>query len=298
MYHTFDELIRHIKINTEKKVIAVAAAHDKEVLESAIMARREGIASFLLIGIENKIADLLISLGEDVKDWTILHESDNTAAAERAVSLAAEGKADALMKGLLHTSTFLRALFSKKYNLISPESLVSQITVTEFPSQNRLILITDCAVNMSPAYSDKLRIIENAVSLGHRMGIECPKIACIAPVEVVDEKMSETIDAAMLSKAAQRGQLKHCLVDGPLAMDNALSPEAARTKGILGSVPGQVDVLLMPNLCTGNVLDKALRYFAGLKTGSAVMGANVPIIMTSRSDSAQNKLHAIALSVL
>lgn len=298
MYHTFEELINEIKKNPQKKVVAVAAAHDTEVLESAVMSKKAGIASFVLIGIEKKIQELLRELGEEPKDWEIIDEADDTAAARLAVSLAAENKADAVMKGLLHTSVFLRAIFSKEFNLVPPKALVSQITVTEYPAQNRLVLITDCAVNVTPGYSEKICLVENAVSLAEKLGINCPKVACLAPVEVINEKMPETIDAAMLSKAAQRGQIKGCVIDGPLAMDNALSPEAAQTKGISGPVAGQADILLVPNLCTGNALDKALRYFAGLKTGSAVAGCRVPIIMTSRSDTALNKLHAVALSVL
>lgn len=298
MYHNFEELLSGIKANTEKKVIAVAAAHDIEVLECAAMARREGIAEFILVGDKIKTDTILTSLDENPKDWNIIDEPNDVKAAETAVSLAAEKKADALMKGFLHTSTFLKAMFSKTYCLVPPKALVSQITVSEFPTQNRLILLTDCAVNVTPSYDDKIQLIKNAVSLTSRLEIDCPKVACLTPVEVINEKMPETIEAAMLSKACERGQIKGCVVDGPLAMDNAVSPEAAEAKGISGPVAGNADVLLMPNLCTGNALDKALRYFANLKTGSAVIGANVPIVMTSRSDSAINKLHAIALSVL
>lgn len=298
MYHNFEELLCAIRENTDKKIIAVAAAHDTEVLECAVMARKEGIAAFLLIGIEEKIKTILQTMGENPENWEIIHEPDDAKAAALAVSLTAEKKADVLMKGLLHTSTFLRALFHKEYHLVPPKALVSQTTVSEYPSQNRLVLLTDCAISVSPTYEDKLQLIRNAVSLAQKLGIECPKVACIAPVEVINEKMPETIEAAMLSKANERGQIKGCLVDGPLALDNALSADAAAAKGIGTPVAGNADILLLPNLCAGNALDKALRYFANLKTGSAVIGASVPIVMTSRSDTAQNKLHAIALSVL
>ena len=265
--------------------------HNKKITQ-------EQLADFILIGRTEKIKEILLSLGEAPDTWEMIEEANDAKAAEKAVALASEKKADALMKGLLHTSVFLRALFSKEYGLVPPKSLVSQVTVTEYPEQNRLVLITDCAVNVNPTYAEKIQILNNAASLAHRLGMDCPKAACIAPVEVINEKMPETIEAAMLSKANERGQIKNCLVDGPLALDNALSMEAARAKAIESPVAGQADILLMPNLCTGNALDKSLRYFAGLKTGSAVIGASVPIIMTSRSDSAQNKLHAVALSVL
>lgn len=298
MYCNFDEMMNAIRTKAERKIVAVAAAHDHEVLECAAEAKKEAIADFILIGKADKIKEILISLGENPDSWNIMDEANDAKAAVKAVELASEKKADALMKGLLHTSVFLRALFNKEYGLVPPKALVSQVTVSEFPAQNRLVLITDCAVNVTPTYAEKVQITANAVSLAHKLGMECPKVACITPVEVINEKMPETIDAAMLSKAAERGQIKGCLVDGPLALDNALSVEAAEAKSIKSPVAGHADILLMPNLCTGNALDKSLRYFAELKTGSAVIGANVPIIMTSRSDSARNKLHAVALSVL
>ncbi|MCD8098585.1 MAG: bifunctional enoyl-CoA hydratase/phosphate acetyltransferase [Lachnospiraceae bacterium] len=298
MYRNFDELLAQIRSSADKKRVAVAAAHDHEVLECAVMAKREKIAEFILIGKEKETREILTVLGENPDDWKIMDEPSDAKAARTAVSLAHSGQADALMKGLLHTSVFLKALFDKEYGLIPAGSLVSQITVSEFPSQNRLVLITDCAVNVAPEYGDKVKIIKNAVSLAHRLGMDCPRVACITPVEVVNPKMPSTIDAAMLSKAGERGQISGCVIDGPLTLDNALSVEAAQTKHISGSVAGNADILLIPDLCAGNVLDKALRYFAQLKTGSAVVGANVPIIMTSRSDSAINKLHAVALSVI
>ena len=298
MYQNFENVLEHIRTKADKKRIAIAAAHDLEVLECASMAKKENIATFILIGKKEKITSILSSVGEDPSCWDIIDEPSDSRAAEIAVSMASEKKADAIMKGQLHTSVFLRAIFSKEYNLVPPKALVSQVTVAEYPAQHRLVLITDCAVNVNPTYADKVSIINNAVSLAQKLGMECPRVACLAPVEVVNEKMQETIDAAMLSKANERKQIKNCIIDGPLAMDNAISPDAAKCKGIDSPVAGQADILLMPNLCTGNAIDKALRYFADLKTGSAVIGASVPIVMTSRSDSALNKLHAIALSVL
>lgn len=298
MYQNFADIVNSIQKQTVKKTIVIAAAHDLEVLECAASARKAGIADFVLIGISEKIGEILVSIKEQPESWTIINEPDDTKAAYQAASMVSKGEADVFMKGLLHSSTFLRALFTKEYNLVPSGALVSQITVSEFPEQNRFILLTDCAVNVTPSYKEKIRIIRNAVSLAHKLGINTPRVACLAPVETVNEKMPETIEAAMLSKANDRGQITGCIIDGPLAMDNAISPEAAASKGIAGPVAGRADILLMPNLCTGNALDKALRCFAGFHTGSAVPGAKVPVVMTSRSDSAQNKLHAIALSVL
>lgn len=298
MYRNFDEMLNKIRENPQKKKIAVAAAHDREVLECAVTAKKEQIADFILIGKENRIRKILSELGENPDTWTILAETSDSKAAALAASMASKGEADALMKGLLQTSTFLRALFQKELGLVPPKTIVSQVTVSEYPSQDRLLLITDCAVNVTPGYDEKINLIQNAVSLAQKIDIPLPKVACIAPVEVVNEKMPETIDAAMLSKACDRGQIKGCVVDGPLALDNALSPEAAKAKGITSDVAGYADILLMPNLCTGNAIYKALHYFGNLKTGSAVIGAKIPVVLTSRSDTAESKLHAVALSVL
>lgn len=298
MYRNFDEMLNKIKENPQKKKIVVAAAHDHEVLECAVTAKKEQIADFILIGKEDRIREILSKLGENPDIWTILAEPSDPKAAALAASMASKGEADALMKGLLQTSTFLRALFQKGLGLVPHKTIVSQITVCEYPAQDRLLLITDCAVNVTPGFDEKIKLIQNAVSLAQKIDIPLPKVACIAPVEVINEKMPETIDAAMLSKACERGQIKNCIVDGPLALDNAISPDAAKIKGITSKVAGSADILLMPNLCTGNAIYKALHYFAGLKTGSAVVGAKVPVILTSRSDTAQSKLHAVALSVL
>lgn len=298
MYRNFKELMEHLATVTDKKTVAVAAAGDEEVLKCASEARKLGVANFVLLGNGEAIRSVLRELGEDPDQWTIEETASDKAAAERAVALASEGKADAIMKGLLPTATFLRALFNKEYGLVPPKTVVSQVTVTEYPGEDRMVLITDCAINVAPEYADKVSIINNAVSLAHRMGMECPKVACLAPVEVINEKMPETLDAAALAKASQRGQIRGCVVDGPLALDNALSEEAAKVKNIGGEVAGHADILMVPDLAAGNILDKSLRYFAHLSTGSAVIGARVPVIMTSRSDTAEGKLHAIALSVL
>lgn len=298
MFHNFDELLQHIQRRKKKQTIAIAAAQDREVLECAVTARNEALADFILIGDTLKIKAILDTLGENADNWTIINEPEEAIAAQAAVRLVSERKAEVLMKGLLHTSVFLRAVFKKEYGLVTPGNVVSQITVTEYPSENRFILVTDCAIAIAPSYDDKLKLIKNAVTVARRLGMELPKAACIAPVETINPNMPATIDAAMLSKASQRGQLSGCLVDGPLALDNALSLEAAKAKGISGDVAGQADILLMPDLASANVLDKSLRYFANLNTGSAVVGCNVPLVVTSRSDSARNKLHAIALSVL
>ena len=296
MFESFEDIINSLSRMSRKKVVAVAAAQDHEVLECAVEARKKGLADFILTGDAARIKEILAGLGSPDGDWEIIDEPDENAAAKIAARLVAEGRADVPMKGLLHTAAFLRQVFNKELGLVAEGALVSEITVTEFPWEKRLILVTDCAINVAPDYAAKLKIAANAISLAQKLGIGEPRLAVVAAVETVNPAMPETIDAAMISKAAQRGQLKGAVVDGPLALDNALSMEAARTKGIDGPVAGRADILLMPDLAAGNVLDKALRYFGRLKTGGAIMGAKVPLIVTSRSDSAENKLHAVALS--
>lgn len=296
MFESFEAIIEKLGRAPAKKVVAVAAAQDHEVLECAIKAREKGMADFILTGDAARIGTILEGLGSKSADWKIIDEPDEHAAAKMTARMVAEGKADVPMKGLLHTSAFLRQIFNKELGLVASGALVSEITVTEYPWEKRLIMVSDCAINVTPDFEAKLKIAANAVNLAKKLGIDQPKLAVIAAVETINPAMPETIDAAMLSKAAQRGQLSDALVDGPLALDNALSKEAAKTKGIGGPVAGQADILLMPNLAAGNILDKALRYFGRLKTGGAIMGAKVPLIVTSRSDSAENKLHAVALS--
>ncbi|MDL2307194.1 bifunctional enoyl-CoA hydratase/phosphate acetyltransferase [Desulfovibrio sp. OttesenSCG-928-C06] len=298
MYANFGEILEVVKGRQEKRRIVIAAAQDHEVLECAVQARKQGIASFILVGDQQKIEEILKGFGEDAASWEIINEPDEHKAAQKSMSMVASGEADIPMKGLLHTATFMRAVFNKEYGLVADKSVVSCITVSEFPAQGRMIMVTDSAINVSPDYDAKVKLINNAVPLAVKLGIAQPKVAVIGAVETVNPAMQETIEASMICKAAERGQIKGCLIDGPLALDNAISPQAAEVKGISGPVAGQADILLMPNLLAGNVLDKALRYFGELKTGSYIAGAKVPLVVTSRSDSAANKIHAIALSVL
>ena len=212
--------------------------------------------------------------------------------------MASDGKVDILMKGLIQTSDFLRSVFNKELGLVAKGALVSQVTVAEFAQENRLILVTDCAINVAPDYEAKRKIALNAISLAHKLEMEIPKLAVIAPVEVINPAMQETIDAAMLCVAARRGQLNGCIVDGPLALDNAISEEAATIKGIKSDVAGRADILIMPGLAASNVLYKAMHYMASYEMGSAVVGTKIPLVVTSRSDTAKCKYNSVAISVL
>lgn len=298
MFTDFQSMLNYLKNNNIKKKTAVAAAHDADALSSVIAARREGILEAILIGDKEKIASLLAAQGEDTASWDIINEKDDAKAARMAATLVAEKKVDMPMKGLLQTSTFLKAVLDKTVGLIAENALISQITVFHYRQENRMMVASDCAINVAPDYSKKLKIIQNAVALCHKMGIDKPKVALIAPLEQVNPDIQATVDASMLMLANLRGQIKGCTVDGPLGLDNAVSLEAAQHKGIKSEVAGYADVLILPDLAAGNVFHKSLHYFAEVKSAGVVAGANVPIIMTSRTDSAESKLYSIVVSIL
>lgn len=298
MFKSFDEIQDYIVGNGIKKKVALAAAHDEDALSSAVQAKRAGIISAILIGKTEEIKKLLIGFGEDAADYEIIEESDETACARKAMQMVADGLADIPMKGIMQTSTFLKALFSKTYGFVKEGVLVTQATVCEFAPENRLLIITDCAITIAPTYEEKIKIINNGVRLAKALGCDMPKVAVLAPVEVVNPAIPSTIEAAMLAKANDRGQIKNCIVDGPFGLDNAVSLEAAHHKNIKSKVAGTADILIMPDLAAGNIFTKSLHYFAHLKTAGTAQGPDVPAIFSSRTDTAVDKFNAIMIAVL
>ena len=294
----FCTILKWLKANNITKKAALAAAHDLDALTSVVAARNVGILESILVGDGEKIRNLLAELREDAATWEIIEEKDDAKAARIVAQLVADKKVDMPMKGLLQTGVFLKAVMDKNVDLIAEKALISQVTVFHYQQENRLMLVTDCAINVAPDYNKKLKIIQNSVALCHKLGIEKPKVAIVAPLEQINPDIQSTIDAAMLTLANVRGQIKGCIVDGPLGLDNAVSLEAVQHKGIKSEVAGRADILIMPDLAAGNILDKSLRYFSEFKTAGVVAGAKMPLIMTSRSDSAENKLNSIAMSVL
>lgn len=282
----------------EKKIISVAAAHSDEILDCTIEAWKLGLAEFILIGDVDKMVAMLAARNENAADWTLIHAKDDKAAAKLAVQMVREGKADIPMKGILHTSVFMKEILNKETGLVKQGDYVSAVTVAELPEENRLILVTDPVMSIKPEYADKIKITSNAIKLANALGFECPKIAFLSAVEVVNPTIASNIDAAALSKAADRGQLGNCVGDGPLALDVAISEEAARTKKCNRSFQGGADILVVPDLDSGNILDKALRYFAHYHTGSALIGTQSPVVATSRSDPSETKLYTIAIAVI
>ncbi|MCR2026309.1 phosphate acyltransferase [Anaerotruncus colihominis] len=296
MFKSFQE-IEHAVLDSAKRArIALAGAHDLDALSSLVRAREAGIAHGILIGRTEQVREILKRLGQLETDWELIEEPDAAQAAARACRLVKAGEADIPMKGIMQTADFMRAILDKSNGFVPEKQLLSQATVFEF--QGRLMVASDCAVNIAPEYPDKVKITQNAVDLARRLGCECPKVAVLAPVEMVNPAMISTVDAAMLSKAAERGQIKNCIVDGPLALDNALSKEAARHKGITGPVAGEADVLILPDLASGNIFTKSLTYVTGLPTAGVLNGTTVPVIMTSRTDRAKDKYHAVLIAVM
>ena len=296
MIKNFDEVLSMAQSQSTKKV-AVAVAQDKPVLEAIKDACEIGLVEAVLVGNRDKIEEVAREINMDLSKFEIIHEADAAKAALIAVELVSTGKADMVMKGLVDTASFLRAVLNKEKGLRTGK-LMSHVAVFEVPGIDRLLFITDAAFNMYPQLKEKIDIINNAVTVSKAVGIEIPKVAPVCAVEVVNPDMPATLDAAMLSKMSERGQIKGCIIDGPLALDNALSVEAAEHKGITGEVAGKADILLMPNIEAGNIMYKTLSYTTRSKSGAILVGTSAPVVLTSRNDSHETKMNAIALAAL
>ena len=293
MFQNIDELLEAARKEKTLK-LAVAAAGDKVVLESVKAAEEEGIVEAILIGNKEIIKKEINKLDYDF-NGQIINTKNNKESAHKAMELIADGKADFPMKGLLSTKTILKALLDKKYGL-RKDRLLSLLTMIYLEKEERIVFMTDGGMNIDPDLNQKKEIIENAVEMARAVGVDKPKVAPLAAVEKVNPAMPCTLDAATLSKMADRGQIANVEIDGPLAFDNAISKEAAEHKGIDSEVAGQADILLVPDIEAGNVLYKSLIFYAGLDSASLVMGAEVPMVLTSRADSAKTKFNSIALA--
>ena len=296
MSKNFDDLLSKLKV-AEKKTLAVAVAQDEPVLEAVKAAKDKGIADAILVGDKAKIEEVATKIDMDLTEFEIINEEDVKKAALKAIELVSSGAADMVMKGLVDTATFLRSVLNKEVGLRTGK-LMSHVSVFEIEGIDRLILLTDAAFNTYPDLKQKVQIINNSVMVAKACGIENPKVAPICAVEVVNPDMPATVDAALLSKMSDRGQIKGCIVDGPLALDNAISEEAAHHKGVTGLVAGKADILLLPNIDVANVMYKSLTYTAPTKNGGILVGTSAPVILTSRADSFETKVNSIALAAL
>lgn len=279
----------------EQVVIAVAAAGDEVTIQVVCEAIRKKIANFILFGNEVVVNQLLASEGYN-EMVTVVHCETSKEACEKAVQSIVENKANVLMKGSVSTSIILKEVLKKENNLRT-DNLLSQVAMMEVNGFDRPIFVTDAAMNIKPTLEQKVQIIKNAVLVANKLGIALPKVAPLAAVEVVNSAMEATVDAALLTQMNRRGQITNCVVDGPLALDNAISELAAKKKGIDSNVAGNADILLAPNIEVANVLYKSLVYFAKAKSASILVGAKIPVVLTSRADPMESKLYSIALAV-
>ncbi|EJR88350.1 MULTISPECIES: phosphate butyryltransferase [Bacillus] len=280
-----------------KKTVAVAVAEDHEVIEAVVKAIKLQLAQFRLYGNQEKIMGMLQEHGLQTSEHVeVIAAMSSAEAAELSVKAVRNGEADVLMKGNIPTANILKAVLNKEWGL-RKGSVLSHVAAFEVPNYDRLIFVTDAAMNIAPDVTQKAAIIQNTVEVARAIGIDLPKVAPIAAVEVVNPAMQATIDAAMLTQMNRRGQIKDCIVDGPLALDNAVSQIAAEHKGIVSDVAGKADILLVPTIEAGNVLYKSLVYFADAKVGAMIAGAKAPIVLTSRADSAETKVYSLALAV-
>ena len=296
MITSFAELVESVK-SKPKKTVAVAMAESEEVLKAISHAHAEGIADAVLVGNRRKIIEISQENDIDISHFDIINTHSENQSVVRAIQLVREHLADTLMKGVCSTSTLLKGVLDKELGIRSGK-LLSHIALFELKNYPRLLMMSDGGMNIAPDLEAKVAITDNAVQALRKLGIRKPKVAVIGAVEKVNYSgMPCTIDAAALSKMAERGQIANCIIDGPLALDNAVSKKACEIKGIKSVVDGEADILIMPNIEAGNVFYKALTYFSECQTAGLVVGAQVPIIVTSRADDDENKFNSIVLAM-
>lgn len=276
---------------------AVVGPHDVKSLGGALLAHNKSLIEPILIGQKKKIMQAARQLGADLSPFEIIDVPDKPTAAARGVALVNEGRAGAVMKGHLHTDELLREIVKSDGGLRTHRRL-SHVFVMDVPGMNRLLLITDAAINIAPTLEDKVDIIKNAIDLALSLGVKKPKVAVLSAVETVTPRIPSTLEAAALTMMSERGQIKDGIVDGPLAMDNAVSVDAARTKGIKSEVAGHADILVAPNLESANMIAKQLTFMAYAEAGGLVVGAKCPVILTSRADDDEARLASCAVAVL
>lgn len=292
----FERLLKQTKDMPPMPTVVVAP-EEANSLGGAILAANHELIHPILIGNASKIRQVAAELGADISSYEIIDIPDHSLAAAKAVEWVRKGCAKAIMKGHLHTDQLLKAVLKKDDGLRTDRRL-SHVYVMDVPGLDHLLMVTDPAINVAPDLEAKVDIIQNAIDLAQALGVDKPKVGVLSAVETVNPKIPSTLDAAILSKMAERGQIKGGIVDGPLAMDNAIDINAAKTKGIESLVAGKADILVVPNLESGNMVIKELTFFAHAEAGGLVMGARCPIILTSRSDDDRNRLASCAIAVM
>lgn len=295
MFNKLSELEAVVTNQKNKKRLVLCSANEYFSIEAAYKAHRNNIIDAIFVGEEEKILKLAKEFDLDLSGITIINENSLEGMIETSIKLINNKQADILMKGSVSTALLLKGILNKEWGL-RKKPLLSHYALFDIPQYHKLLCITDVAMNIAPNLQDKISIINNAVEFTRKLGVEMPKVAALAAVEMVNEKMPATLDAALLSIMDRRGQIKNCTIDGPLAFDNAISFKSKEHKGITGSVAGDADILLVPNIEAGNILYKSFVFFANAKVASVVLGATAPIVLTSRADSDDTKLNSIMLS--
>ena len=291
-----DDIIKFAK-ERGPKTISVACCQDEEVLIAVENGRKEHIVNAILIGDIDKTKKIAKNLNINLDNYELIDIKDMSEACLKAVELVSNGKADMVMKGLVDTSIILKAVLNKEVGLRTG-NILSHVAVFDIEGYDRLFFITDAAMNLAPDVNGKKQIIENACSVARALDIEEPKVALICAKEKVNPNMKDTVEAKELEDMYLRGEIKNCIVGGPFALDNAISEEAAKHKGMNHPVAGKADILVVPDIEAGNVLYKSITYFAKCENAGLIVGAKAPIILTSRADSDKTKLNSIALGVL
>ena len=294
MIKHLSELVDQAKSKRTRKMV-VASAHDEDVLEAVKNAQTEGIIVPILVGDAEKIIEICKKIDFDISNIEVIDIPDIYESAAKSTSIIRKGKAEILMKGLLSTGTLLKAVLNKELGL-RKGALLSHVAVFESPYYHKLLGVTDAAMNVEPDLEGKIGIIKNAVEVFHKMGNPNPKVAIVGSVETINPKMEATMHAATISMMNYRKQITGCIIDGPLAIDGAVSKKAAELKNITSDVAGDVDIILAPDINGGNILYKSLNFLGGATAAAVIMGAKVPIVLTSRGDTEKSKFLSIALA--
>lgn len=295
VYKNFDELVEKVKGYPTMKKMAVAQAGDEHTLEAVFNARKEGIAKPILVGNKENILDILSKLGEEVPMEDIYEVSNDKEAAELAVALVKEGKADFLMKGFLDTGVILKAVVNKE-NGLGKGGVMSHFTMFDIPTYHKILVAVDGGMVTYPTLEQKKAIIENTVDTLVDMGYDMPKVGVLACVEKVNPKMPETVEARALHDMNKANEIKNCIVEGPISYDCAMDSEIAKFKGFESEVAGDVDILVAPNIHAGNIMGKMLAITCKAKMAGFIVGAKCPIVLTSRGSSAEEKFLSIVVS--
>ncbi len=280
--------------NVQKKLV-LAVSQDPHSLEAVSRAVASGFIDPILVGSKKQTLNLINQYGYALQDADFIDVENPKECIEQAIKLVSSGEADILMKGKVSTHDLLAGILNRDWGLRSG-TMLSHFSLFEVPAYHKLLSVTDVAMNITPSLKEKADIVNNAVNFLHKIGVELPKVAALAAVEVINESMQATLDAAALAKMNQRGQIKNCILDGPLALDNAINLESAAYKGISSEVAGDADLLLVPYIEVGNVLYKSLVFFARARVAGIILGAKAPVVLASRSDSSDSKFNSIMLA--